>query len=222
MPAGAEEGEWVHVYINVFSDDSDQDAGHDYNAHTVVMQAIKKVFPHLTKEFRIYDQGPHFKGTETMLNQRELGKHTGIDVEAACKEESGMGTGQVDKQCGLTKAKALTNSKYDIADGVDAHTMCISCDANGGVSGNMNVVMDAESMERPPKHETPLVGYTTHHNVTYNTNGSAAFHKSYIQHRAWTHHTSPRARCTDGWEADWKVPSNMAPAWCESRGKCRA
>jgi hypothetical protein len=144
-----------------------------------MQQAMRLAYPWLTKEHCVYDQGPHFKGTETLLTQRELGEATGLEIKSTCKEESGMGTGQVDKQCGLTKLKMGTNTDYDVIDGVDAHTKCLQGELNGGVSGNMSLVMKAHTMVRPPKPLKALKGFTNYHNTTYNADGSATFWRSY-------------------------------------------
>jgi hypothetical protein len=179
MPKGAQVGQYVHIYPNIFCDDSKQDAWHDYNCHAVAQQVVTELFPHLKGEYDVSDQGSHFFGTETLLNQRELPALTGVVIKVMNYDEAGEGTGTVDMKCSQCKKHMKSNAKFDLGDSIDAHSKCVSCDANGGVSGNANVVMDSASMaKRGPKPQT-LDGITRYHTIAYNADKSITVHKSY-------------------------------------------
>jgi hypothetical protein len=181
FPEEAVEGQYVHIYPNICCDDSQQDAGHDAHAHQVCMEIVTTLFPHLETEYAVSDCGPHFFGTETVLNQREIEGMTGVRVAVHCFDEGGEGTGTVDMKCSHAKAHGARNVQYDVCDSICAHSKCASFNAGGGVSGCVNVVMDSASINRPklPRGRKSIPNISKYLVRSFNEDGSVTFHRSY-------------------------------------------
>ena len=164
MPKGAQEGaaelqgKFLHVFLQIYCDDSTQDAWHAVNVHAVRDMIIHSLFPHLTEGFSDCDNGPHYQNVAKVLTLVENLERHGIKIVVSCSCEPGEGKWFVDAKFAHVKRHHRRNARFDLGDAVCADSYGRSAVMLGGESPSIVAVLDAASLRRDLQLKTPPGG----------------------------------------------------------------
>ena len=138
----------LHVFLQIYCDDSEQDAWHAVNIHAVRDAVIRSIFPHLTEAYHDCDNGPHYQNAAKVLTLVKNMERHGIRIIVSSSCEPGEGKWFVDAKFSHINRHHKRNIKFNIGDAVCADSYGRSALLLGGESSSVVAVVDATSLRR--------------------------------------------------------------------------